>query len=1027
MNFSQSLSKTITAIISLSIWFAFCSLEIPINDPPGLLTATFKKAANNDGGDSLKIVSENLYTLLKIGKYVEAERITNQLERLIDTGQGFTDETIAYPLYLIGFFKMVNEEPIKSFKYFNRALSILEKYPSDSLIGKVNYNLGRASNLIGDDIRSDFYFSRSLNYVIKEKGEKDPELITDYLALSIANINIHNYETAISYTNMGLAIAASRPEAVKTSDIALLYQTKGTALAKISDQYQAIINFSSALKIYEGRSLPVDDYYINLIDNLATVYYNLGNIEKSIETYEKGLRSSRQLNGTTPFNLASNFATVLASTDQKEKAEKVINVALMNLKNEYNTSTREYTYAITEYAGFLREFNINTSASLELFKKSFDYIRLNPWDLNLATNISLGYARALMANNQPETALDSISSLLSREAGIPKPVELLLNPDISLLNTDQRTLNILKAKFDVLHKMAESNRELRFVESEARTAGLIIEIIETIRINIGEEQSRLLLGDKFRDAYLNAISSYLRCYNFSRQEIFLEKAFEYSERSKASSLLASIREMKAMKIYIPAALVSAERKIQEEIGFYTARYDAENNKENPDSAIISLWEESLLNATSKRDSLRQVFKNDYKGFYDIKFNTKVVGTEETKRLIGRNKDFLSYIVSDSLLYILVVNREETHLESIKIDTGFNRLIARYRKLISEPDMNNNARTEFRQFQEYGNRLYSLLIDPVKNYLISNNLIISPDNLLSYFPFETLVTSREIHTDLYYNRLSYLMNDYRIAYAYSATLLSESVPTRPAFKNSTLALAPSYKTPILIDSISIKRQQSEGTLSDLIHAKEEVEFVRDITSGIAYTGKSATKSVYEREAGKYDILHLAMHTVLKKLDPINSGMIFADTDSGTSNRYLHPYEIYNFPIKAKMVVLSSCYTGTGTLYAGEGVLSLARGFIFSGSRSVVMSLWEVDDREGTEIIKAFYKNIKAGKQKSEALRIARLDYLKRADMLRAHPYYWSTLVNYGDDSPLYVSRFMKGILLVLFCLLGVYIYSYLKKR
>jgi len=156
------------------------------------------------------------------------------------------------------------------------------------------------------------------------------------------------------------------------------------------------------------------------------------------------------------------------------------------------------------------------------------------------------------------------------------------------------------------------------------------------------------------------------------------------------------------------------------------------------------------------------------------------------------------------------------------------------------------------------------------------------------------------------------------------------------------------------------------------------------------------------------------------------MIFAESDTVSASRYLRPYEIYSVQLKAKMVVLSSCYTGTGKLYAGEGVLSLARGFIFSGSRSVVMSLWEVDDKEGTEIIKLFYKYLKSGNNKSEALRKARLNYLGGADMLRAHPYYWSTLVNYGDDSPLYIGNFTKGILSLLVILMVVYVASYFKK-
>ena len=113
----------------------------------------------------------------------------------------------------------------------------------------------------------------------------------------------------------------------------------------------------------------------------------------------------------------------------------------------------------------------------------------------------------------------------------------------------------------------------------------------------------------------------------------------------------------------------------------------------------------------------------------------------------------------------------------------------------------------------------------------------------------------------------------------------------------------------------------------------------------------------------------------------------------------------FLLKAKMVVLSSCNTGTGLLFSGEGILSLARGFIYSGSQSVVMSMWEIEDRSGTEIVEMFYKNLKKGYSKSDALKKARIAYLKNADQLRSHPYFWSSLVVYGNNAPLYYSRYL----------------------
>ena len=149
----------------------------------------------------------------------------------------------------------------------------------------------------------------------------------------------------------------------------------------------------------------------------------------------------------------------------------------------------------------------------------------------------------------------------------------------------------------------------------------------------------------------------------------------------------------------------------------------------------------------------------------------------------------------------------------------------------------------------------------------------------------------------------------------------------------------------------------------------------------------------------------MHTILNDKDPMYSTLIFSSENDSTDDRYLKTYEVYSIPLKAKMVVLSSCNSGSGYLYSGEGILSLARGFMYSGSESVVMAMWEIEDRSGTEIVKSFYDNLKKGYSKSSSLRKARIKYLKEADQLRSHPYFWSALVVYGNNSPLYYSRYL----------------------
>lgn len=336
-----------------------------------------------------------------------------------------------------------------------------------------------------------------------------------------------------------------------------------------------------------------------------------------------------------------------------------------------------------------------------------------------------------------------------------------------------------------------------------------------------------------------------------------------------------------------------------------------------------------------------------------------------------------------------------------------------------PSRSASARTDFDRFRELGYYLYSTLIEPVRKYLVSDNLLISPDNILSYLPFETFITGPYSGNDILYRDLSYMMNHFRISYIYSVTFMAESFKKEFSLKNSLIAFAPVYTGAISVDSLIKSNQTEREVLRDLPFARQEAEYVSDLVRGKLYVGTGALESVFKNESGRYDIIHLAMHTIVNDQYPMHSRMVFYPRNDSPEDGLLNTYEIYGIPLKSKMVVLSSCNTGSGLLHSGEGVLSLARGFNYSGSQSVVMSLWEIEDKSGTEIINEFYHNIKKGRTKSGALRKARKDYLEKAGQLRSHPYFWASLVVYGNNSPLYYSNHLFTLIFAA-CLITIFI-------
>ena len=101
----------------------------------------------------------------------------------------------------------------------------------------------------------------------------------------------------------------------------------------------------------------------------------------------------------------------------------------------------------------------------------------------------------------------------------------------------------------------------------------------------------------------------------------------------------------------------------------------------------------------------------------------------------------------------------------------------------------------------------------------------------------------------------------------------------------------------------------------------------------------------------------------------------------------------------MVVLSACETGIGELQRGEGIISLARGFSYAGAKSIITTLWSVNDRSTQKVMELFYSNLAEGVPKDAALRQAKLTYLDEYPHLGKSPYFWAGIIPIGDMSPI----------------------------
>jgi CHAT domain-containing protein len=205
---------------------------------------------------------------------------------------------------------------------------------------------------------------------------------------------------------------------------------------------------------------------------------------------------------------------------------------------------------------------------------------------------------------------------------------------------------------------------------------------------------------------------------------------------------------------------------------------------------------------------------------------------------------------------------------------------------------------------------------------------------------------------------------------------------------------------------LRRQLRSGTfdafLTPLPGAEAEVERIVRHFPGDAsaiVTGGGATEAAYESQAGQYGIVHFATHAVASDGQPFYSTLILAPDSAPGHDGFLQAFEVLRTPLQANLVVLSGCETAMGAEDLGQGLVGLVAAFQQAGARSVLATLWSIDEATA-EVMAGFYDAMASGASTPAALRQAKLQLLKQrlrigqTDVSLAHPFFWAPFILIG---------------------------------
>jgi CHAT domain-containing protein len=349
---------------------------------------------------------------------------------------------------------------------------------------------------------------------------------------------------------------------------------------------------------------------------------------------------------------------------------------------------------------------------------------------------------------------------------------------------------------------------------------------------------------------------------------------------------------------------------------------------------------------------------------------------------------------------------------------FEKLIEYYRLLLTYPGTTEAANA-------FGKHLYTFLLGHVQEHLKGKTrLLIVPDGMLNFLPFETLV----------HKQGKYLVEDYTINYTQSLGVL-ELIGQRhyTQDRNPLLAFGGAVYNPrtyhtemipskAMLEYLLNRADQAVekhtslpkmyaslgyGSWKNLPGTLREVKAIKQVIHGAdIITGSTVSKSTIKELSidgilAKYKVLHFATHGVAVPEIPELSALVLSQTPTlptDGDDGYLHIHEIAELRLKADFVNLSACETGLGKVYSGEGVVGLTQAFLLAGANRLAVSLWQVSDNSTTDFMVTLYTIVaEEGLSYADAIAEVKRRFIKGefGDQCRA-PRYWAPFVYYGKN-------------------------------
>ena len=745
------------------------------------------------------------------------------------------------------------------------------------------------------------------------------------------------------------------------------------ALHYLGNAYSALAEKQKALELYKetlalARRLGDSGLEASTLNNIGLLYDDLGDTDRAIQSYEQAL-AVRGVPANVQAAALNNQARALETVEPVRARELYGRTLALGEK----IGARDIQATALNNLAFLDLEAENPSSALRRSREALQLAAGHP-GVQIDVRRALGNAyRQLEVLESSRRELEAALALSrERQDGV-------------------RESQIIPALAKTERKAGNPRRALELLNQG-------VEILERVRAQVVEEELRTSFLASRQDIYELRTDTLMVLHRAHPGQGWDARALGANEQARARGLLDILAEAGAdVRKEAPKDLVERERRLLGEIGTLDRRrLELLDGSDPRKLAEIARRLDAALKEHRDAEAALLASSPRYSGLA----RPQPLSVDEIRReVLDGGALLLEYALGQERSFLWAVGPDSLRSFELPPRETIEKAARRWYDALKE------SATSAAGAREAADELGAMLLGPVQELLSGQPLLIVADGALQYLPFGALPIAGAGRV--------LLVDRHEVTSLPSASALAVLRRELAGRARAPKLLAVLADPVFRLEDSRVARDARRGTPDDLragemdprqlerlFFSKDEAEAIASLVPEMqlykALGFRASRAAVVSGELAHYRMVHIAAHGRINSRRPELSMIVLSlvDERGEPQNGFLRLHDIYNLELQADLVALSACQTALGQEIRGEGLVGLTRGFMYAGAARVLASLWSVDDRATSVLMKSFYRHMISGGMSPAAA-------LRRAQSEMAHnprwssPYYWAGFSLQGE--------------------------------